>query len=86
VTNTSNHPIIIALNYNWKYWGIEEVFSLGEPGDKGSLEYIWSKIKTQKVTKKDSKTKAKYSETVKTWCYTWKINGTNKTSCYKEIH
>lgn len=86
VTNTSDHPIVIALNYNWKYGGIEEVFSLGEINDIGSLEYIGSKVKTQKVVKKDSKTKTKYTETVKTWCYTWKINGNNKTSCYKEIH
>lgn len=86
VTNVSNHPIIIALNYNGKYWGIEEVFSLGESGDKGSLEYMGSKIKTQKVIKKDSKTKKKYTEIVKTWCYTRKINGKDKTSCYREIN
>lgn len=86
ITNSSDHPIIIALNYNGNFGGIEEVFSLGLPKDQWSLEFISQKTSYKKVTKKDQKTKENYSETVKTWCYTRKINGLNKTSCYKEVH
>ncbi|MBP7008156.1 VanW family protein [Patescibacteria group bacterium] len=28
ITNTSDHPIIIALNFNGSYGGVEEVLSL----------------------------------------------------------
>jgi vancomycin resistance protein YoaR len=28
ITNTSDHPVIIVLNYNGNYGGIEEVMSL----------------------------------------------------------
>lgn len=86
ITNSSDHPVVIALNYNGNYGGIEEVFSLGLSSDQWSLEFVSQKTSYKKVTKKDPKTKEKYSETVKTWCYTRKINGNNKTSCYKEIH
>lgn len=86
ISNTSDHPIIIALNYNGNYWWIEEVFSLGNAEDLWNLDFVWQKIKYQKISKKDPRTKKKYSETVKTGCYTWNINGKNKTSCYREIH
>ncbi len=86
ITNTSDHPIIIALNFNGSYGGVEEVLSLWQPQDRWSLEYKWYSSSTRNVTKKDPKTKRKYTEKVKTSCYTRSINGKNKTSCYKEIH
>lgn len=86
ITNTSDHPLIIVLNYNGNYGGVEEVMSLWFPQDQWSLQYRGSKNTYQTVVKRDPKTKKKYTEKVKTGCYTRTINGVNKTSCYKEIH
>ena len=86
ITNTSDHPVIIVLNYNGNYGGIEEVMSLWLAQDQWSLRYVGYKNTYQTVTKKNPKTKKKYTEKVKIGCYTRAINDVNKTSCYKEIH
>ena len=87
VTNISDHPIILAMNFNGERGGIEEVFSLGLSEDKGSLEYVGQRVYTKKVSKKSATASGgTYTQTVKTGCYTRNINGKNKTSCYKEIH
>jgi hypothetical protein len=54
--------------------------------DQWSLRYVGYKNTYQTVTKKNPKTKKKYTEKVKIGCYTRAINDVNKTSCYKEIH
>lgn len=64
VTNTSDHPVVLVMNFNGQNGGIEEILSLGLAQDKGSLDYVGKKGN----------------------CYTRKINGKNKTSCYKEVH
>ncbi|HMY80634.1 MAG TPA: VanW family protein [Candidatus Absconditabacterales bacterium] len=76
VTNNSDHPLIIVSNYNGQYGGVEEVLSLGFASDQGSLTYVGGSTKYKK--NKDGKS-------VKTGCFTWNINGKDKTSCYKEI-
>lgn len=43
VTNISDYPIIIVLNYNGQYNGIEEIMSLWLAKDKGSLEFVGKK-------------------------------------------
>ena len=85
VTNISDHPIIIVLNFNGNYGGIEETMSLWLAQDKGSLEFVGKKTSTQVKKKINPKTGSGYTETVKTGCYTRKINGKDKRSCYGEI-
>lgn len=86
VTNVSDHPIIVVLNYNGNYNGVEETLSLWLPKDKGSLEFVSKKTSSQKKNKTNPKTGSGYTETVKTGCYTRNINWKNKTSCYREIY
>jgi len=85
VTNISDHPIIVVLNFNGNYGWIEETMSLWLAQDKGSLEFVSKKTSMKKKNKIDKQTGSGYVETVKTGCYTRKINGKNKTSCYREI-
>lgn len=61
VTNTSDHPIIIAMNFNGMNGWIEEIFSVGLTEDKGSLEYV-GKTKSKCYTRN-------INEKKKTSCY-----------------
>jgi len=75
-TNTRDYPIIIVANYDGTVWGTEEVFSLGRAQDRGSFEFVSSR-KTSTV---DSN-----GDTLRGWCYTWTVNGEQRTSCYKKV-
>ena len=73
--NTSLRPIIVISNYDWTKWWKEENFTLGTIDDKGSIEYISS-----------------YGQRFNLWwnikqwrCYIWKINWTERKSCYNEL-
>lgn len=43
VTNISDYPIILVLNFNGAYNGVEEIMSLWLAKDKGSLEFVAKK-------------------------------------------
>lgn len=85
VTNISDHPVILAFNFNGQYGWVEEILSISLPQDVWSLEFVGQKTNRKKAYKTNPQTGSGYTETVKTGCYTWNINGKNKTSCYKEI-
>lgn len=86
VTNISDYPIIIVANYNGQYGGIEEIMSLGMKQDKGSVEFVSQNTKWTSKTTPAKEGTGVIVEKFKTGCYTWTINGVNKTSCYREIH
>lgn len=73
--NITDHPIIVVSNYNGVYGSGEENFTLWFASDKGSLEYIGSEPKNFVVDGKKRRGK----------CYTWKINGIEKKSCYNQL-
>lgn len=75
-TNIRDYPVIIIANYDGSLWGTEQVFSFGRREDHGSFEFV-SSYKTSTV---DS-----FGKTLKWWCYTWMINGSKRTSCYKKV-
>ncbi len=80
LTNTAPYPIVLVLNYDWSYGGIEEVFSLAKSQD------IWSyNLKTQRKNSSTIYVDGK-PKNVKWGCYVWEVNGEERQSCYKEVH
>jgi VanW like protein len=73
--NVSRHPMLVISNFNGGYGSMESNFTLGFPDDEGSLEYIWSEPKDFVIEGKKRKGK----------CFTWKINGVEKKSCYNQL-
>jgi len=80
LTNTAAYPIILVLNYDGEYGGIEEVFSLAKTQDIWSYNLI-SQRRNSSTIYIDGKPKS-----VRWWCYIWEVNGEERQSCYKEVH
>lgn len=78
--NTSSHPIILVLNYEWWSGEQEEVFTVGYASDRWSISYVSSRPYYTSLS-----TKWGWSRSVTGKCYTWNINGENRESCYKEV-
>lgn len=79
ITNAQSYPIIIGMNFDWKYKWRESVFTLAKPEDKGSLEYVWKRYYKTTLFVKWAPT------SVTGQCHTWVINGKKQERCYKEI-
>jgi hypothetical protein len=75
-TNIRSYPVIVVANYDGTVGGIEEIFSLAHSGDRGSMEFI-SSYKTSTVDTNGT--------TLRGGCYTWKINGEERKTCYKKV-
>ncbi len=80
--NTGKHPIILVANYDGAYGGTEEVFTLGYIHEQGSFEFLHGWY----IRRQERKKYGTWTKSVRWWCYTRKINGKEKTDCYKEVY
>jgi len=84
--NTTPHPIVLVMNYDWSYWWEEEVFTLSLKPTKWTFSFVqwWKSWKTEEI--EDPSWTWTIIETINAWwCYTRLINGEKQTSCYKEV-
>jgi vancomycin resistance protein YoaR len=45
VKNIRAYPIVAVFNYDWSYWGAEDMFTLSKAQDRGTFEYVGSPSK-----------------------------------------
>lgn len=79
ITNTRPYPLIIVMNYDGSYKGMESVFTLWKEGDKGWISFLKKRTQKMKLATKG------WEKTVNGSCYKRDINGKITEKCYKEI-
>lgn len=81
ITNTAPYPIIIVMNYDGTYAGVEEVFTMTPNlGDQWTYRFVQSWPRNYSLAQKDWSTRSTQ------WrCYEREIHEKLTTRCYKEV-